>query len=168
MKINIKKVLKEIIIFTMMIFIITNVISFLRKPNLQTTSIPEFQAHLITKKPFNLEKYKGEPLLIHFWATWCPTCKLEASNIKKISKTYQVISIAVNSGTDEEIQKFMSKHNLTFTTINDNSGEISQKFKVSVYPTTFIFSPKGELKFAEVGYSSTIGLQLRLWWASLK
>ena len=149
-----------------MIFIISNVISFLRKPDIQTSSIPEFQGNLITQKAFKLEKYKGKPLLIHFWATWCPTCKLEASNIEKTAQDYQVVTVAVNSGTDQKIQNFMAQNDLTFTTINDNSGEISQKFKISVYPTTFIFSPKGELKFTEVGYTSTLGLKLRLWWAN--
>ncbi len=163
MKVNIKKTIKEIIIFTLIVFIVSNVISFLRKPDLQTNSIPHFQGNLITKKEFILDNYKGKPLLIHFWATWCPTCKLEASNIEKISKDYQVITIAVNSGSDEKIQNFMTKNNLTFTTINDNSGKISQKFDISAYPTTFIFSSDGELKFAEVGYTSTIGLKLRLW-----
>ncbi len=163
MKINIKKVIKEIIIFTFIIFIMSNVISFLRKPDLQTDSLPYFQGHLITKKEFNLEKYRGKPLIIHFWATWCPTCKLEASNIEKISKEYQVITIAVNSGSDEKIQNFMSKHGLTFTTINDNSGTISKQFKISVYPTTFIFSSSGNLKFSEVGYTSSLGLKFRLW-----
>ncbi len=163
MKINIKKVIKEIIIFTFMIFIISNIISFLRKPDIQTNSIPHFQGNLITKKEFNLEKYSGKPLIIHFWATWCPTCKLEASNIEKISKEYQVITIAVNSGSDEKIQNFMKENHLTFTTINDNNGEISQKFKISAYPTTFIFSSNGKLKFSEVGYTSTLGLKLRLW-----
>ncbi len=163
MKINIKKVIKEIIIFTFIIFIMSNVISFLRKPDLQTDSLPYFQGNLITKKEFNLEKYRGKPLIIHFWATWCPTCKLEASNIEKISKEYQVITIAVNSGSDEKIQSFMSEHGLTFTTINDNSGKISKQFKISVYPTTFIFSSSGNLKFSEVGYTSSLGLKFRLW-----
>jgi len=58
--------------------------------------------------------------------------------------------------------RFINEKKYTFTVINDNNGELAKKFKVSAYPTTFIYDSNGTLQFAEVGYSTTIGLKARL------
>ena len=103
--------------------------------------------------------------MVHFWATWCPTCKLEASNIQEISKSYNVITIAVQSGSDKEIQKYLDDNNLDFKFINDKNSDYAKKFKVDVFPTTLIYDKDKNLIFSEVGYTSTLGLKLRMWLA---
>jgi len=108
-----------------------------------------------------------KPLLIHFWATWCPTCKLEASNIEAISKQYNVITIAVNSGSNREIKEYLGENGFTFNVVNDKESIYASKFNIAAYPTTFIYDKNRDLVFSEVGYTSTIGLYLRMWWAGL-
>ncbi|MEA3330284.1 MAG: redoxin domain-containing protein, partial [Campylobacterota bacterium] len=103
---------------------------------------------------------------IHFWATWCPACSMEASNIQTISEHYEVLTFAVKSDKNE-IGKYMKENTLNFNVINDKSGFIAHKFKISVYPTTFIYDKDKNLVFSEVGYTSTWGLWLRMWWAGL-
>ncbi len=51
----------------------------------------------------------NKPILLHFWATWCPTCKFEAPNIEKVSKDYEVITIAVQSGTKKRDKKLFRR-----------------------------------------------------------
>ena len=106
---------------------------------------------------------KDKPVLIHFWATWCPTCKIEASNIQSISKNYEVLSIAVNSGEDTKIKEYMSKNNFDFKVYNDESGFFAKEFNIAVYPTTFIYDKEKNLIFSEVGFTSTLGLYFRMW-----
>ena len=109
--------------------------------------------------------YAGKPLLLHFWATWCPTCKLEAANIQSLSQEYSVLTIAVKSGSDEKINRYLKEHDLDFKVINDSQGLLSQQFSVPAFPTTFIYDKEGKLRFTEVGYTSTWGLYRRMWWA---
>lgn len=78
-----------------------------------------------------------------------------------------MITIAVKSGSDSEIQNFLDKNHLDFRVINDKNGALSQQFKIGAYPTTFIYSQERELLFSDVGYTSTIGLWLRMWWAGI-
>jgi thiol-disulfide isomerase/thioredoxin len=89
-------------------------------------------------------------------------CKLEAQNIESLSKEYDVLTIAVNSGTNEEVKAYMKERGLTFKVFNDKEGAWTKKFKVEMFPTTFIYDGKGELKFTEVGYTTTAGLLARL------
>ena len=102
--------------------------------------------------------------MIHFWAVWCPTCKLEASNIEFVSQQYNVLTIAVNSGSDEKVKAYMQENGLTFNVINDVDGAWAKQFKVETYPTTFIYNAKGKLKFTDVGYTTTAGLLARFEW----
>jgi thiol-disulfide isomerase/thioredoxin len=139
-------------------------ISYLKKPDIQSDVLPRINAALIDGRVFSTEAFKGKPLLIHFWATWCPACKAEAGNIETLSKYYNVLSVAVKSGSDTELKAYMRKRELTFSVLNDKDGSYTNTFAVRVFPTTFIYDPDGKLVFTEVGYTSTIGLLARMWW----
>jgi thiol-disulfide isomerase/thioredoxin len=159
-KVRLKSMLKEMIKGALLLFILTNIISYVRQPKLSSNQLPKLEVKLIDGSYYRVSKSK--PLVLHFWGTWCPTCKLEIANIEHISKSYNVLTIAVNSGDDSKINNFMRERGLTFKVINDNSGEWAKKFNVEVYPTTFIYDKKGELKFTEVGYTTTVGLLARV------
>jgi len=157
---KLKKILKELLITGILIFILTNMISYIRKPDLESDRLPKTAVTLLDGSTF--QKEEGRPLVIHFWATWCRVCKMEAQNIETLSKKYDVLTIAVNSGSDDEVKAYMKERNLTFKVYNDADGSWAEKFKVEAFPTTFIYDGEGELKFTEVGYTTTAGLLARL------
>ena len=160
-----KKIAKEIAIGVLILFVVSNVISYLRKPALQDEALPLSTFQTIKGQQLNFQSYQGKPLLIHFWATWCPVCKMETANIERVSKKYQVVTIAVQSGNDSEINAFLKEKEASFAVINDREGELSKRFSVEVFPTTFIYNSKGKLVFSEVGYTTTAGLLARMAWA---
>jgi len=61
----------------------------------------------------------------------------------------------------------MKEKNLDFRVVNDKSAFIANEFKIAAYPTTFIYDKDKNLVFSEVGFTSTLGLWLRMWWANL-
>ncbi|GIT97232.1 protein disulfide oxidoreductase [Sulfurovum sp. TSL1] len=160
---KIKSTLKEITIALVLLFIVSQLISYIRAPDLGSSQLPQIEATLVDGSTFIVKK--GEPLLIHFWAISCPVCKLEAPNIETVSKEHEVLTIAVNSGSNENIQAYMQEHGLHFKVLNDTEGFWSKAFKIEVFPTTFIYDAKGKLRFTEVGYTTTAGLLARLEWA---
>ena len=163
MKEKLKYYIKEIAIFIVTITIFANLISLYKGSDLNKESLTNTTFTLIDNTSYKISKNK--PILIHFWATWCPTCSLESSNIQKISKDYELITIAVKSDSIE-IKKYMQDNNLNFKVVNDVDGTLARKFKISAYPTTFIYNKNKELVFSEVGYTSTIGLWLRMFWVN--
>ena len=158
---NIKNFFKEIIYTVIIFFLISIVLNYIRKPDIKE-NIYDYKLVDTYGKSIDLSNYKGEPLVVHFWATWCPICKLEASNIDELSKEYNVVSIAVTSGSNKEINEFMQKRQLSYRVVSDISGDLAKKFNISAYPTTLIYTKDGKLKFTEVGYSTTVGLKARL------
>jgi thiol-disulfide isomerase/thioredoxin len=160
-KFNLKVIIKEIIIFILMVFIISLVINYLRKPEIDSNSLSYLQGKTIEGK--NLNEFKKElPLVLHFWGTWCPICKQEAPNIQTISENYNVLTVAVDSGNDKRLKDWLKSRNLSFSVYNDTTGSLAKKFKIKVFPTTIIFDRSGKIKFIESGYTSTLGLISRI------
>jgi len=158
---TVKRVLKEVFTTLILFFIISQVMNFIRKPDIKT-NIYDYNLVDIKNEAIEFNNYRDEPLIVHFWATWCPTCKLEASNIEAVSQKYNTLTIAVNSGSDDTLKAYMNEHHLNYPVVNDAKGALAQKFNIGAYPTTLIYNAKGELKFTEVGYSTTLGLQARI------
>ena len=151
MKAKIKHYIKEFILFVIFITIVTNVISL-------------YKSQSLTKEPLQLNykfPHADKPILVHFWATWCPVCKVEAPNIQTLSKYYNVVTIAVKSDKNE-IKNYMKENHLNFKVINDSDGFIAEQFHINVYPSTFIYNKDKKLIFSEVGYTSTFGMWVRL------
>ena len=143
---------------------------------LLTNAVSLYKSQTLSRKPLRIENFpllthqkytlkNNKPVLIHFWAIWCPTCKLEAPNIEFLSKHYEVLTIIVQSGNNETIEKYLSENGYTFPVVNDKNGTLAATFGVFAFPTTFIYDKTKELRFSEVGYTSTLGLYLTMLWA---
>jgi thiol-disulfide isomerase/thioredoxin len=162
---KIKHYAKEIFSFVVILTIFANAISYYRSLDLNKEKFELLNITLLDDITYEVKKDK--PLLVHFWATWCPTCKIEAANIEAISKDFEVLTIAVNSKDDTHIKNYLHEYNLSFRVLNDKNSIYAQKFNISVFPTTLIYDKDKNLRFSEVGYTSTFGLWLRLWWISI-
>lgn len=165
MKDKIKHYIKEIALFIIIITIASNAISLYKSSDLNKDPLNLTNISLHNGSKYILSSSK--PTLIHVWAIWCPTCKIEASNIQTLSNHYDVLTIAVKSGSNNDIQSWLKENEYTFNVVNDSSGFVASNFNVSVYPTTLIYDKNKKLVFSDVGYTSTWGLFLRMWWASL-
>ncbi len=155
-----KNIFKELVITLIMVFVLSMGLNYLRQPD-STHQPKSMKVKLIDGKELDL--YANDQVtIIHFWATWCPTCKLEAPNIERIQKDVHLITIAVNSGSDQELTDFMTQEGYSYPVVNDREGELAKRFDVGVFPTTFIYDKNARLKFSEVGYSTTLGLKARV------
>lgn len=126
---------------------------------------PVLQATLLDGTRFNLAEHRGQPVLVYFWATWCPVCRLEQGGIESVAADHAVIGIAMQSGTAAEVTTYLRQHNLKVPVVNDPDGAIAAAWGVRATPTTFFVDDHNRIRFREVGYTSEPGLRLRLWLA---
>jgi len=126
---------------------------------------PTFSATSIQGHAFNLTDYRGQPVLIYFWATWCPVCKLERGTIEGLSEDYPVITVASWSEDAAAVQSYFDSAKLRLTTINDPEATLAGLYGVNGVPSFFVLDGDGQIRFIERGYTTSIGLRLRLWLA---
>ncbi len=154
---------KELAIMVLLFFIATITINYLKAPEISSNILHDFEATTTKGKTISRRNLLGHPTLIHFWGTWCPVCKTEIDNIRRIARNYPVVAIAVKS---PDLDKFTKEHALNFDIIDDSRGDIAAKFGITTFPTSIFLDAAGEPLFVETGYTTTAGLWLRLWFLS--
>lgn len=165
---NIKRPSRKTLMQFMMVILAIFAIRTWQQQDLSTNMVPSFTSKTLSGEIINSKPSPNQAVLIHFWATWCAICRLENDNIQALNKDYKVLNIALQSGSDAELKKYADEHNMRLDNIvNDNSGSLAKLFGVRATPSSFFVNPQGQIQFVEVGYVTTLGYKLRLWWAGL-
>ncbi len=130
------------------------------------TPAPDFQLATLEGEMVTLADYRGQTVMINFWATWCPPCRSEMPDMEQIyqeGKTQDIVVLAVNmQEAKEPVQAFIDKYGLTFPVLLDTSGEISQKFGVQSLPTSLFIDPEGNVSSFSVGALNKSAISKRL------
>jgi thiol-disulfide isomerase/thioredoxin len=129
---------------------------------------PMLQGMTLAGQPYTLPAHPDHPVLVHFWASWCPICRTEQSSIADIAKDYpNAITVAMQSGKADAVTSHMREQGIEFPVVNDPDGSIARAWGVHAVPVSFIVAPDGKIRFVEVGYTTGMGLRIRLWLAGL-
>jgi peroxiredoxin len=126
---------------------------------------PEFEAYLLDGSPVGLADFADRPMLLHFWATWCPICRLEEGEIVRVSRSHPVLTVAMQSGSAAEVEAHLNERERELDVILDPDGDLAARFGVRVVPSTFIIDRAGQIVFRKQGYAPPLELRLRLWLA---
>lgn len=124
---------------------------------------PDIMATDLHGEQVSLTEYRGEPLLLYFWASWCKICEFGDGAVDSVSKNWPLLSVAMQSGDQHEVAKFLQSQNLQWRTIADQSGELARRFGVAGVPAYYILDANGTIRFTERGYTTSWGLAARLW-----
>lgn len=128
---------------------------------------PRIVAETVQGKAFDLRSLQGKTAVVHFWATWCPVCELEQGTVDGIADDYPFISVAMQSGKPDEIIAYLKEQGVDYPVISDPKGQLSRRYGVNGVPATFVLDGNGEVRFVTRGYTSSLGLRIRLWLAEV-
>lgn len=132
---------------------------------------PDFRLPSLTGEEVALSSLKGRPVLVNFWATWCPSCVQEVPELEAFYRRHRgegLVLLAVNvmqRDTPETIAAFVREKGLTFPVLLDAGSEVSQRYQVAYLPTTYLIDRRGVIRFRYVGPLTTA--QLEAWWENL-
>jgi peroxiredoxin len=115
----------------------------------------------------SLVDLSGKPVMVHFWATWCPVCRAESGSIDALAREHPVVTVATSSGQAESIRAAMNQSGVRFPVVVDAGGDIARAWGVSRFPTSFFLGTDRRIRYAESGFTTGIGLRARLWLAGL-
>lgn len=129
---------------------------------------PVLQGRTLEGGAFRLPAHPPRPVLVHFWATWCPICRSEQGSIAAITHDRSdSITIAMQSGGDVQVRSYLNAQGLALPVLNDPDGSLAIAWGVHAVPASFIIDTQGQIRHIEVGYTTEWGLRLRLWLAGL-
>jgi len=103
----------------------------------------------------DLATFRGKPVLVNFWATWCPPCREEMPSLARLAESFdpqslEVVAISVDDGWDP-IDKFLGSQNVPFRVAWDEGAKISRSWGTSRYPVTFLLDAEGRLRLRFFG-----------------
>ena len=111
--------------------------------------------------------HPGQAVALHFWATWCGVCKLQEHSIGRVAADHAVLGVAMRSGSADQVARSMAQRALPWPTLADPDGRQARAWGVGAVPAFIVIAPDGRIASASVGYTTEIGMRLRLWWAGL-
>lgn len=156
-------IIKEICIIFILCSIIYSVANYWRQATMPNS--PIIQLTDINHGTLDIKQLSEQrAILIYFWGSWCDACQHSTPKIQQLAHNIPVISIAVQSGSNNEIHQYLQQYGYRLTVINDEYGEIFQQWQATVTPSYLIIK-NGKMQQSFVGIQPLWLLKLRMAWA---
>jgi peroxiredoxin len=119
---------------------------------------PDFTLKSLQGSNLRLDEYKGQVVLINFWATWCGPCRQELPLLDRIHQRYQDAGFAVlginveGANKADEAQAMVSKAGVTFPVLIDEGQQVSELYALEAMPTSVVVDRDGVVRYVHLGY----------------
>ncbi|PYZ97791.1 alkyl hydroperoxide reductase [Alteribacter lacisalsi] len=116
---------------------------------------PDFTLETLSGEKISLSDYRGEKVMVNFWATWCPPCRAEMPDMEEIYSEMDVEILAVNLTETEpdisHVQSFSEDFSLSFPILLDESIEVAGLYNIQPIPTSYFVDSEGKIHSASFG-----------------
>lgn len=127
------------------------------RPSLPQTGFtaPDFTLEMLGGGAVSLSELRGQPVLINFWATWCPPCRAEMPAIQRVYERYRdqgftVLAVDLQE-SEAQVAAFAGEMELTFPILMDRDGSVFARYRVMGLPSTFFVDQAGIIQEVTVG-----------------
>jgi len=119
-----------------------------QKPEVRKPA-PDFSLTGLSSERAELSDFRGQLVMLHFWATWCVPCRhemplLHALESKMKGKAFRIICVNVDRGDRQNVQSFIDEVTPHFHTLLDPEGRVRNQYAVRGLPTTYLIAPDGK------------------------
>ncbi|MBI2883850.1 MAG: TlpA family protein disulfide reductase [Candidatus Methylomirabilis oxyfera] len=124
---------------------------------------PDFTLKTLEGNTIQLSEFRGKKVvLINFWATWCPPCRLEMPTMQQIYSEYkergfEILAVNIEPDAEQAISDFVKELRLTFPILLDPDMKVIRKFRVIGLPVSVLIDRQGIVRAKEIGYHDWTG-----------
>ena len=116
---------------------------------------PDFELPDLDGRLHKLSDYRGQVVVLNFWATWCPPCRAEMPSMQRgweQVKDEGIVFLGVNVGEDADtVFLFLADYPVDFPLLFDAQAKVIEAYPVTGLPTTYIIDPAGRITHRAVG-----------------
>lgn len=119
---------------------------------------PDFTLKTLDGNTVRLSDLRGQKVvLINFWATWCPPCRLEMPTMQQIyaeykTRGFEILAVNIESDARKEIGDFAKELRLTFPIVLDPDMKVTRRFRIIGLPVSVLIDRQGIIRAKEIGY----------------
>lgn len=117
--------------------------------------IKDFSFNDLNGKQHNFKEYRGKWVIVNYWATYCPPCRVEVTDLNIFAEEHHktAVVLGMDAGGDPvaELKKFKKEFELSYTMAPAQRSTLLAFGVIEALPTTFIVSPRGELVDIHIG-----------------
>ena len=130
---------------------------------------PDFQLQDLDGRAVSLSGFRGKPVILNFWATWCGPCRDEMPFIQEIFENKEwsdkgLVILAVDIGeSPSTVKEFLENYGLSFQVLLDIEQSVAKNYNIRGIPTTFFIDKDGIIQDMKIGaFSSKAEIEQRL------
>jgi cytochrome c biogenesis protein CcmG/thiol:disulfide interchange protein DsbE len=128
---------------------------------------PSFKITDLDGNMYTMDRLKGKPVLINFWASWCEPCRKEMPDLIKLYGQYkdriEIVAVNVTArDSSEPVQAFVQEYRLPFPVLLDNKGEVADQYHIAPIPTTYFVDKNGVIAERQVGVTDYAALEAKI------
>jgi peroxiredoxin len=129
-------------------------------PEEEDIQAPDFELDTLDGQTVALSDFRGEVVLLNFWAHWCNPCVSEMPFLQQVYDEWQergLVLLAIHIGESaEEAASFVEEYSLSFPVLLDIDGTVAAQYGVQNIPTTFLIDQEGIVQGVKVGPFSSV------------
>lgn len=144
--------------YIVLFLLISAAVDIWRTRDIPKVQVPALNAVSLSGLPIDLlSMSKDQLVVVYFWGTWCGVCTLTSPSVDTLNRFYPVVSVAMASGSADNVRDYMQAKSYGFDVVNDPEQEIAKAWGIGVTPI-ILYVKNGQVVHSTTGMSFLPGL----------